>query len=154
MKKEDVEKELMITKDDKESLWNGAYVSGSIPAEILNVGIIETFENYSKKALRTARDVNPADLLKEGKDGLISEAFEVFGEYKKHEHQGHDLNFEKIENECGDVLWYLNLILEAVNRLGYKTSLAAAAAKNIEKLAERFPNGFNSEDSMKRVDEK
>ena len=105
------------------------------------------FEEYSKLASRTFGVYeDPYDMLMNGALGLSGEAGEVADAVKKWKFQGHDLELDKIEEELGDVLWYINLT-------SAKSNLRNVAIKNIEKLEKRYPDHvFSSEASIKRVD--
>ena len=69
--------------------------------------------------------------------GLNGEAGEVADEVKKIMRHGRQLDVERIALELGDVLWY---VAETCRVLGL--SLGYVAYRNIEKLQERYPNGF------------
>lgn len=77
--------------------------------------------------------------------GIAGEAGEVAELVKKAVFHGHDIPKEKIKKELGDVLWYLSNIA----RLAGMT-LEEVATANIEKLMERYPNGFSKERSINR----
>lgn len=79
--------------------------------------------------------------------GLTGEAGETVDLIKKEVHHGHELDQDKLKKELGDVLHYLAGIATM-----YGLNLEDIAVTNIEKLAKRYPNGFNTEDSIKRVD--
>lgn len=79
--------------------------------------------------------------------GLAGEAGEVADLVKKHLGHGHPLDRDQVVKECGDVLWYLAAIASVLG-----LSLDAIAQGNLAKLRERYPNGFNSEDSLNRRD--
>ncbi len=77
--------------------------------------------------------------------GLLGEAGEV-GEYvKKAVFHRHTLNRDKLKKELGDVLWYLAALCTNLD-----LELEEVMAANIEKLAERYPDGFSSEASINR----
>lgn len=101
---------------------------------------------YQKKALKT---LNPAldkkDVLINGVMGLCGESGEAIDIVKKHLHQGHELDSEKLINELGDIAWYL---AETAYALG--ADLEDVLRKNIEKLEKRYPEGFDEERSMNR----
>ena len=101
---------------------------------------------YQKKALKT---LNPAldkkDVLINGVMGLCGESGEAIDIVKKHLHQGHELDSEKLINELGDIAWYL---AETAYALG--ADLEDILRKNIEKLEKRYPEGFDEERSMNR----
>lgn len=76
--------------------------------------------------------------------GLVGEAGEVAE--KVYEAVAENEPFD-LHKEIGDTSWYIAALC---TKLGY--SLNAVQEANIEKLKKRFPNGYSSEDSMKRVD--
>lgn len=78
--------------------------------------------------------------------GLLGEAGEV-GEYiKKAVFHRHELDSQKLKKELGDVLWYLAALC---TNLGLE--LEEVMAANIEKLQERYPDGFSSQASINRT---
>jgi NTP pyrophosphatase (non-canonical NTP hydrolase) len=79
--------------------------------------------------------------------GISGEAGEVTDLVKKEIFHGHKQDVEKVKKEIGDVLHYAAGLATL-----YDLSLEEVAIANIEKLQKRFPNGFNTEDSIKRVD--
>ena len=103
-----------------------------------------TANDYQRAAMRTAGDDEESYLLN-GVMGLCGEAGEVIDLVKKHLHQGHELDPVKIAEELGDVLWYCALIAEAVG-----ATLSEDMTRNIDKLKERFPDGFSKERSINR----
>ncbi len=105
-----------------------------------------TGKEYQKLALTT---LNPAlskqDVLINAVMGLCGESGEAIDIVKKHLHQGHDLDKEKLIKELGDIAWYL---AEAAYALD--TDLDAVFEGNIEKLKSRYPEGFDTEKSIHR----
>lgn len=79
--------------------------------------------------------------------GLNGESGELGDMVKKEVFHGHNVSTEEIIKETGDVLHYLAGLATL-----YSFTLEYAAEKNIEKLKKRYPDGFNVEDSIKRVD--
>ena len=79
--------------------------------------------------------------------GMVCEAGEAGDIIKKVVYHNHALNDIDMKKELGDVLWY---IANLCTVLGY--SLEDVATMNIEKLKKRYPNGFNTYDSVNRVD--
>ena len=79
-------------------------------------GVIEmTINEYQKLAMTTLNpDLNKKDVLINGVMGLCGESGEVIDIVKKHLHQGHELDKEKIVKELGDVAWYLAEIAYAL----------------------------------------
>src|SRR5699024_5387272 len=79
--------------------------------------------------------------------GLTGEGGEVADEIKKWVFHGHGIDRMAIKNELGDVFHYLAGLCTI---LGFE--LEDVAQANIDKLSKRYPNGFNSADSIKRAD--
>lgn len=79
--------------------------------------------------------------------GLTGETGEVLNLIKKGLLHQHGLDREKLKEEIGDCLWYLTSLC-TVNDF----DLSQIMQDNIKKLEKRYPNGFSSEDSQKRVD--
>ena len=105
-----------------------------------------TANDYQKKAMTT---LNPAlskqDVLLNGVMGLCGEAGECIDLVKKHLHQGHPLDSEKLAKELGDVAWYL-----AETAWALDIDLESILRGNLEKLKKRYPQGFDSEKSVNR----
>ena len=106
-----------------------------------------TANEYQKKAMTT---LNPAlskqDVLLNGVMGLCGESGECIDLVKKHLHQGHPLDSEKLAKELGDVAWYL-----AETAWALDIPLENILKANIEKLKKRYPDGFDSERSVNRM---
>ncbi|OHW62925.1 MazG nucleotide pyrophosphohydrolase domain protein [Andreesenia angusta] len=105
------------------------------------------FLDYQERAKRTLND--------KGKDfeqmvshmlmGIQGESGEVADLFKKHFHQEHDLDTEKVLEEMGDVMFY---IANLCNVMGI--SLQEVCERNIIKLMKRYPEGFDAERSINR----
>lgn len=110
-----------------------------------------TADDYQRAALRTAQTdkFSPDDLLQNGVMGLCGEAGEVIDIVKKVMFQGHELSRKDIRDELGDVAWYWSLACYA---LGFKASEVLEA--NIEKLKDRYKDGFSKERSINRKEYK
>ena len=67
---------------------------------------------------------------------------------KKHLAQGHELDREHLIKELGDIAWYL-----AETAYALDVELEDVLALNIEKLKKRYPEGFNKEQSINRMNE-
>lgn len=83
--------------------------------------------------------------LLEGTMGLVGEAGEIDEIMKKALFQGHQLDREHIALELGDTAWYLALAADAI---GY--DLETILKKNLEKIKERYPDGFEYIKSINR----
>jgi len=97
--------------------------------------------DYQKQALRTVYpDLTQQERLGLAGLGLSGEAGEVCDLLKKYlfHRNGKPLDIEKIRDESGDVLWYLNLLFATLG-LTWEEVMEA----NIAKLEARHANGFN-----------
>ena len=105
-----------------------------------------TPNEYQKLAMTT---LNPAlsqkDVLINAVMGLCGESGEAIDIVKKHLHQGHELDRDKLLKELGDIAWYL---AEAATALDM--DLETILERNIEKLRARYPEGFSPERSIHR----
>ena len=103
--------------------------------------------DYHAAAMRTKADYDtPNDQLLCAVLGLVGESGELAEVLKKAKYQGHDLSTDKLVNELGDVLWYWHLAVDAIEYISPDT----VARMNIEKLRQRYPEGFDSERSRER----
>lgn len=112
---------------------------------------IETLQEYQTAALKTAnrKQVYRIDRLQNAALGLCGEAGEFADIIKKivyHGHQPENSVIHKMKHELGDILWY---IAQASSALG--TDLQEIAEMNIEKLKQRYPEGFSEEASQNRA---
>lgn len=80
--------------------------------------------------------------------GLTGEAGEVADLIKKKFFHKHEIDRNEFVKEIGDVLWYLAFL---ANSMGI--DLDECIDVNINKLNNRYPNGFSSEASIARVDQ-
>ena len=105
-----------------------------------------TANDYQKKAMTTLNpELSKKDVLLNGVMGLCGEAGECIDLVKKHLHQGHPLDTEKLAKELGDVAWYL-----AETAWALDLPLEDILRGNLEKLKKRYPQGFDSEKSRNR----
>lgn len=79
--------------------------------------------------------------------GLAGEAGEVVDHIKKGVFHQHGIDLQIIEKELGDTLWYVAAICTTLG-----LDMSKIMQENIEKLKLRYPNGYSSEDSKRRVD--
>ena len=105
-----------------------------------------TVNEYQKLAMTT---LNPAldkkDVLINGVMGLCGESGEAIDIVKKWLAQGHELDKEKLAKELGDIAWYL-----AETAYALDLSLEEIFRGNIEKLKNRYPEGFDAKRSVNR----
>jgi NTP pyrophosphatase (non-canonical NTP hydrolase) len=84
-----------------------------------------------------------------GAIGLAGEAGEVADIIKKGVFHQHGLNIDKVAEELGDVLWYTAALCSTLG-----LDMSKVMENCIEKLKMRYPNGYSSVDSQRRVDAK
>lgn len=77
--------------------------------------------------------------------GLAGEIGEVIDHLKKHVFYEHDIGIEYIKKEFGDVLWYLAAASDVL-----ALPLDEIMESNINKLRQRYPDGFSAEASRNR----
>ena len=108
-----------------------------------------TINEYQTAALRTAQTdkLTANELLLNSALGLCGESGEVADLVKKHRFQGHDLDFEHIAKERGDIAWYLAVGAYAI---GY--DLETILQMNVDKLKARYPDGFSADRSLHRAE--
>ncbi len=107
-----------------------------------------TINEYQSLAMRT---LNPAlqkrDVLINSVMGLCGESGEAIDLVKKWLAQGHALDKAHLAKELGDIAWYL---AEAATALDLP--LEEILQGNIDKLKNRYPEGFASEKSVLRLE--
>lgn len=105
-----------------------------------------TGNEYQKAAMRTSNNsLSPDYHLINGVLGLAGEAGEVADLVKKNWMQGHVLDLNHVAKELGDILWY---VAETATAIG--CDLDGIMEMNIEKLLQRYPDGFSAERSQHR----
>ena len=103
---------------------------------------------YQRLAMTTLnKDLNKKDVLINAVMGLCGESGEAIDIVKKHLHQGHELNKDKLIKELGDIAWYL---AEAAYALD--VDLSEVLEGNINKLKARYSEGFSVDKSVNRKD--
>lgn len=103
---------------------------------------------YQKLAMTTLNpELSKKDVLINGVMGLCGESGEAIDIVKKHLHQGHDLDKEKLIKELGDIAWYL-----AETAYALDVELDEVFERNIAKLKARYPEGFDATKSIHRKD--
>ncbi len=104
---------------------------------------------YQEAVKRTCVTSDPHETMKLALVGLQDELGEIAGPLKKYLWHGHTaLDRAHLQDELGDVLWYLATLCNALDIL-----LEAALEGNIEKLRKRYPQGFSCQRSLYRTSE-
>jgi NTP pyrophosphatase (non-canonical NTP hydrolase) len=87
--------------------------------------------------------------LLHGAIGVSGEAGELIDSIKKTAFYGKPIDKENIKEECGDILWYINEVLDS-------TGLTWDEVKehNINKLKKRYPEGYTDAAAKDRADKK
>lgn len=104
-----------------------------------------TLDEYQHLAART---INPKlterEMVRHALFGLASEVGEIHGLHQK-VYQGHYITVDHLIKEVGDALWMIAELCTA-----YDIALGEVAETNIEKLRQRYPDGFDEEHSLHR----
>lgn len=105
-----------------------------------------TVSDYQKQAMRTLnRNLSKQEILLNGVMGLCGESGEAIDIVKKHMFHGHPLDKEALKKELGDIAWYL-----AETAYALDMPLEDILKTNIEKLKQRYPEGFSESNSINR----
>jgi NTP pyrophosphatase (non-canonical NTP hydrolase) len=108
-----------------------------------------TLADYQQGAARTMNaSLTGTERLLDASAGLAEEAGEVLAHVRKHAFQRHALDHDRLATELGDALWCLAATATAAG-----LSLGEVAARNLDKLRRRYPEGFNEEASRVARDE-
>ena len=106
-----------------------------------------SFEEYQKLAERTINKNNDSTMNHlHALHGLCAEVGELHSLYQK-THQGHKLDPVHAKKELGDLLWF---VAEYCTVNGW--NMSEIAELNIQKLSERYPDGFSVEKSLNRAE--
>src|SRR6476620_2519605 len=110
-------------------------------------------ENYIKNALKTeSLDFDGINERLKDKStvralhaslGMVTELGELADVFKKHLFYGKPIDWVNIEEELGDLFWYLAVMADVL----HNTDFDAIMQKNINKLAKRYPNQVFTSDS-------
>ena len=109
-----------------------------------------TINEYQQLAMRTLNpQLDKRDVLINGVMGLCGESGEAIDIVKKHLMHGHELDREHLIDELGDVAWYI-----AETAFALDVELAEVLERNIEKLKKRYPDGFDTQRSINREEDR
>lgn len=107
-----------------------------------------TINEYQTLAMTTLNPgLSKKDMLINGVMGLCGESGEAIDIVKKWLAQGHELDRDALAKELGDIAWYLAETAAALD-----LPLEEILWANIEKLKQRYPEGFSPERSLNRSD--
>lgn len=105
---------------------------------------ITTFQEAVARTMN--KNLNFTEALSNYSMGLAGETGEVLEPLKKFLYHGHELDMNKVANELADVIWYVSAL---ANTMGI--NLSVALDRNVEKLKQRYPAGFDTNASVNRV---
>jgi NTP pyrophosphatase (non-canonical NTP hydrolase) len=105
---------------------------------------MKTFDEYQEQAVRTSatKDAPTDTIILHCALGLGGESGEIIEHVKKVFFFNHDVDYNYLRYELGDVLWYIAVMAD-----GMGMTLSELAKDNIQKLKERYPEGFDRERS-------
>ena len=102
---------------------------------------------YQRLAMTTLNpELTKRDVLINSVMGLCGESGEAIDIVKKWMAQGHELDKAHLAKELGDIAWYL---AEAATALDLP--LEEIFQANLDKLKKRYPDGFDSQKSLIRL---
>ena len=102
-------------------------------------------DEYQSLAARTInQSLTDEDVERHALHEISSECGEIHSVYQK-TYQGHELDENELVLEIGDLLWG---IAELCTARGW--SMDVVAERNINKLKQRYPDGFDPERSIHR----
>lgn len=119
------------------------------PSVAPHIPQLATFQDYEAEVERTAAGLQAQNLPILGL-GLAGEAGEAADIIKKVFGHGHQMTPEvekDLVNEIGDLMWYCVAVLRTLG-----VPMQEALQRNVDKLRRRYPEGFSTEASLKRVD--
>lgn len=106
-----------------------------------------TGNEYQQLAARTINTLLSVDCQEDhALLGMVGEIGEIHSIYQK-AYQGHNVDPEHLKKEVGDLLWF---IAEYCTANGWQ--LEDVMQANIDKLKARYPDGFEPERSLHRVE--
>lgn len=119
-------------------------VQGTCYGNVQNAAsVLSIYPLLVEKTCRS--DMAADEQIKNALLGLSGEVREVVDLFKKYFYQGHDIDINSLVEELGDVLYYLTWIMNVID-----VNMAETAFENMDKLTERYPNGFDAERSVNR----
>ncbi len=107
-----------------------------------------TGNEYQKLASRTIPEIFTSEMCEHhALHGMVGEIGELHSIYQKM-YQGHkEIGYDHFKKELGDLLWF---VAEYCTGMGW--NLDDIMQMNIDKLRARYPDGFDSEHSLHRVE--
>lgn len=78
--------------------------------------------------------------------GMTTEVGEFVDQLKKHLFYGKELDFINLDEELGDLLWYIAVALDCLGLENFEATMK----RNIAKLASRYPHKFSTDEALLR----
>lgn len=98
---------------------------------------LDAYQDAAARTMNAALDHDQR--LLDATAGLAEEAGEALSHVRKHVMQGRELDRDALARELGDALWCLAIAARCID-----LPLSEVAARNLAKLRERHPNGFEA----------
>ena len=102
-------------------------------------------ESYDMKALKSRLVKEDTIRLLHAGIGMTTEAGEFIDMMKKHIFYGKELDLVNLQEEIGDLLWYIAVACDTLD-----TTIEAEMERNIKKLEARYPEKFTKEHAENR----
>lgn len=109
------------------------------PSEYINKAIRTNSAMYNLPVVAQMEDIIHAAI------GIATEAGEFLDPIKKFIFYGKPVDFVNLDEEVGDLLWYIALYLNARG-----LDMEAVMEKNINKLEARYPDKFTQDHALNR----
>jgi len=133
--------------DDPEELVNSLCDECSAQAMVPKFADLKLYQHMAGKT--RLKEPAEGDVRILAPLALCGEAGELANIVKKHFAYGHELDMAVLEEELGDLLWYVAEVATV-----YGLTLNDIARKNIVKLQRRYPDGYDTEGSHQTRDKK
>lgn len=109
------------------------------------------FNEYQEETKRTCPDLSKIEYSGEFLNqlhmviGISTEAGELLDAYKKAFAYGKELDLVNVQEEIGDLFWYISNLMRMLD-IDFDETLV----KNVAKLRARYKEGFSSEEALHR----
>lgn len=133
---------LMNFKDEEDAV--DKEIERQYALDYLQQYVIDCCRTECEYSDATMRMTEYADLL-HGSMGVMTESGELLDAVKKFIFYGKDLDVVNIEEEIGDIMWYIAIICKSL-----KLDLQTILEKNISKLKKRYPEKFTEDKALNR----
>jgi len=113
--------------------------------ELWDIQKIMTNKEYIKLAQRTSKPWKKKTKIRHGVYGLVTESGELLDIFKKHDFYKKPIDYINLQEELGDIFWYLAEICFATG-----WTFEQIMEININKLRVRYPQGFTTKNALNR----